>query len=123
MSLKRRFIFVLLVNEEHARILTRPLYDIKNASRLAAGLFLKFVEEFNHFFFMPGFNRNMHCQNQHFTSALGAAFYARSLRAPFSRSSRYCLRHRPPPYPPSLPSLLTTRWQGIKIAMRFNPFA
>src|SRR5215510_11698048 len=73
MSLKRRFVFILLVNEEHARILTGPLYDIKNAAWLPACFLLKFVEEFNHFFLMSAFNRHMHCQNQHFTSALGAS--------------------------------------------------
>ena len=40
-----------------------------------------------------------------------------------SKLSKYCFRRRPPPYPPRSPFLLTMRWQGIKIAMRFMPFA
>ena len=73
MRLQRRLIFVLLVYQKRASILTRPLHDIKNASRLAPCLFLKLAEGFNYFFFMSGFYRHMYCQNQHFNFLLARA--------------------------------------------------
>ena len=42
---------------------------------------------------------------------------------PASNPSNQCFRHNPPPYPPSFPSLFTTRWQGMTMARRFMPLA
>ena len=42
---------------------------------------------------------------------------------PISSASSVCFLHNPPPYPPSAPLLLTTRWHGITMAMRLRPLA
>src|SRR5262245_1529547 len=70
MGLQRRFIFVLFVYEKHARILTRLLHEIGNASRLAARLFLELAKEFDHLSLMSGVDRYVYCQNEHSTSFL-----------------------------------------------------
>src|SRR5271170_1681278 len=62
---QRGVVFVLLVDEEAARLGLVPVYLVHRAARFLARLFGKFLKQRGHFGLVPYFRHPGDCQNHH----------------------------------------------------------